>query len=83
MDAIQRLTENVVRTTYEMLPVSALTAAKTFILDTRGVCVAGSTAPGVSALVTPLRGWEGRRRARYSPMVANCQLPGPPWPTVS
>jgi 2-methylcitrate dehydratase PrpD len=59
MDAIQRFTENVVRTTYEMLPASALVATKTFILDTLGVCVAGSTAPGVSALVNLLRGWGG------------------------
>jgi aconitate decarboxylase len=59
MDAIQRFTENVVRTTYEMLPASALAATKTFILDTLGVCVAGSTAPGVSALVNLLRGWGG------------------------
>jgi hypothetical protein len=46
MDAIQRFTENIVRTTYEMLPASALAATETFILDTLGVCVAGSTAPG-------------------------------------
>lgn len=34
MDALQRFTENVVRTTYEMLPASALAMVKTFILDT-------------------------------------------------
>src|SRR5438094_7349791 len=59
MDAIQRFTENIVCTTYETLPASALAATKTFILDTLGVCVAGSTAPGVSALVKLLRGWGG------------------------
>jgi 2-methylcitrate dehydratase PrpD len=59
MDAIQRFTENVVHTTYEMLPASALVATKTFILDTLGVCVAGSTAPGANALVNLLRGWGG------------------------
>ena len=37
MDAIQRFTENVVRTTYDRLPASALAATKTFILDTLGV----------------------------------------------
>ena len=57
MDAIQRFTENVVRTTYEMLSASALAATKTVILDTLGVCVAGFTAPGTSALVNLLRGW--------------------------
>jgi len=59
MDAIQRFTENIVCTTYETLPASALAATKTFILDTLGVCVAGSTAPGVSALVKLLRCWGG------------------------
>jgi len=47
MDAIQRFTEHVVHTTYEMLPASALAATKTFILDTLGVGVANSTAPPV------------------------------------
>jgi hypothetical protein len=38
MDAIQRFTENIVRTTYEMLPASALAATETFILDTLVLC---------------------------------------------
>jgi 2-methylcitrate dehydratase PrpD len=53
MDTIQRFTENVVHTTYEMLPASAVAATRTFILDTLGVSIAGSSAPGVSALVHP------------------------------
>jgi 2-methylcitrate dehydratase PrpD len=59
MDAIQRFTENIVRTTYADLPLSALAATKTFILDTLGVCVAGATAPGVHELLALLRGWGG------------------------
>jgi 2-methylcitrate dehydratase PrpD len=59
MDAIQRFTENIVGTTYEALPASALAATKTFLLDTLGVCVAGSTAPGVRELLALLRRWGG------------------------
>jgi 2-methylcitrate dehydratase PrpD len=75
MDAIQRFTENIVRTTYEMLPASALAATKTFILDTLGVCVAGSTAPGASALVNLLWGWGGTPES--SLYTYGGQLPAP------
>jgi 2-methylcitrate dehydratase PrpD len=75
MDAMQRFTEQVVRTTYDMLPASALTATKTFILDTLGVCVAGSTAPGVTDLVSLLRGWGGT--AESTVLTYGGKLPAP------
>src|SRR5262249_31186321 len=75
MDAIQRFTENIVRTTYDMLPASALAATKMFILDTLGVCVAGSTAPGVTELVSLLRGWGGT--AESTLLIYGGKLPAP------
>jgi len=75
MDAIQRFTENVVRTTYDRLPASALAATKTFILDTLGVCVAGSTAPGVAELVSVLRRWGGT--AESTLLTYGDQFPAP------
>src|SRR5215471_15178979 len=75
MDAIQRFTENVVRTTYDRLPASALAATKTFILDTLGVCVAGSTAPGAAELVSLLRSWGGT--AESTLLTYGGKLPAP------
>jgi aconitate decarboxylase len=45
MDAIAAFTEHVVSSDYDDLPPEALGAAKTFILDSLGVGVAGSAAP--------------------------------------
>jgi 2-methylcitrate dehydratase PrpD len=39
------------------LPEAAMRAAKIFILDTFGVGVAGSTAPGTEGILTASRGW--------------------------
>jgi 2-methylcitrate dehydratase PrpD len=75
MDAIQHFAENIVRTTYSQLPATTLTATKTFLLDTLGVCVAGSTAPGVRELLTLLRHWGGSPDSTL--MVFGDRLPAP------
>lgn len=75
MDAMQRFTENIVRTTYTDLPSTALAATKTFILDTLGVCVAGSTAPGVRELLALLQHWGGT--AESTLLVFGHRLPAP------
>lgn len=75
MDAIQRFTDNIVQTTYADLPASALAATKTFLLDTLGVCVAGSTAPGVRELVATLQDWGGK--AESTLLVFGGKLPTP------
>lgn len=75
MDAIQRFVNNIVTTTYDTLPASALVASKTFILDTLGVCVAGSTAPGVQELVQVLQGWGGKPESTLC--VYGGKLPAP------
>ena len=75
MDAMQRFTDHIVRTTYTDLPPSARAAAKTFILDTLGVCVAGATAPGVHDLLAVLRRWGGN--AESTLFVFGDRLPAP------
>jgi 2-methylcitrate dehydratase PrpD len=75
MDAISRFTANVVKTTYENLRASTVEATKTFLLDTLGVCVAGSTVPGVAELVDLLRGWGGT--AESTLLVFGGKLPAP------
>ena len=50
-DAIHAFAEHVAATRYEDLPVAAVLAAKTFILDTLGVGLAGSRGPRAPDLV--------------------------------
>lgn len=61
MDAIHAFAAHVARTRYEDLPEPAIRAAKTFILDTIGVGLAGSTGPRSAALAAAQRlAGEGR-----------------------
>ncbi len=57
MDAIQSFASHVAHTRYEDLPPAAVTAAKTFILDSFGVGLAGSSGPRAPALVEAQRRW--------------------------
>ena len=43
-DAIERFADHIVETNYSDIPDRAIQSAKTFILDTLGVGLAGSTA---------------------------------------
>lgn len=52
MDAIAAFADHVARTRYEDLPGPVVTAAKTFILDTFGVGLAGSRGPNAPELAT-------------------------------
>ena len=56
-DAIERLAAHVVETTFEDIAPEAILSAKTFILDTLGVAIAGSTGPQVKELILTARGW--------------------------
>jgi aconitate decarboxylase len=75
MDAIVRLAEHVVRTGYDDLPAPAIAAAKTFILDSFGVAVVGSTGPWVAELIEAQarRGQGGDARV----WVRGVRLPAP------
>lgn len=50
-DAIERFADHIVETNYSDIPDRAIQSAKTFILDTLGVGLAGSTGPYVKELL--------------------------------
>jgi aconitate decarboxylase len=75
MDAIAAFAEHVVRSSYDDLPAAAIVAAKAFILDSFGVGVAGSAAPGAKELVDTAARWGSGRDARV--WVYGTALPAP------
>ena len=52
VDAIAKFSKHVVETGYDDLSSEAISATKTFLLDTIGVAVAGSAGPWVEELVS-------------------------------
>jgi aconitate decarboxylase len=75
MDAIAAFAEHVVRTGYDDLPAPAIAAAKTFILDSFGVGIAGSAAPWAKELVDTAMRWGSGDDARV--WVHGSALPAP------
>ena len=74
-DAIERLAEHVNGTSFEDIPNDAIISAKTFILDTFGVAIAGSVGPFVPELIEIARGWgEGDDAAVWGTEI---RLPAP------
>ena len=59
-DPIFDLAETVVNTNYEDIPQKTAEVAKRFVLDTLGVAIAGSTAPGCEDIIDQLAYWGGR-----------------------
>ena len=55
--AAERLAAHVVTTRFEALPVAAIAAAKTFVLDSLGVGVAGKRAPFAPELLAQALRW--------------------------
>jgi aconitate decarboxylase len=64
MGAIEALCQHVTRTSYPDLPPTAVTAAKTFVLDTLGVGIAGSSGPKAAALAAATATWGQGQKAR-------------------
>jgi len=64
MDAIAIIADHVVRRRFSDLPSEVIGAAKTFILDTFGVGLAGSSEPPAADLVTTCAIWGHSRDAR-------------------
>jgi aconitate decarboxylase len=75
MDAIAAFAEHGVGTRHEDLPPAAVAAAKTFILDSLGVAVAGSAAPYAKDLVEVAMRWGSGSDARV--WVHGAALPAP------
>src|SRR5438874_4192979 len=57
VDAIAAFADHVVRAQFEDLPGTAIVAAKTFILDTLGVGIAGSSGPMARELASMQETW--------------------------
>jgi aconitate decarboxylase len=75
MDAIAAFAEHVLRTRYDDLPDATISAAKTLILDSFGVGVAGSAGPWALELVRSVGGWGRGADARV--WVHGTRLPAP------
>ncbi len=75
MDAIAKFSKHVVETGYDDLSSEAISATKTFLLDTIGVAVAGSAGPWVEELVECLGHWGAADHS--SVWVRGTKLPTP------
>ena len=74
-DAIHALVRHVVVSRYEDLSQRAVDATKTFILDSFGVAIAGTLAPGVSETLGVLSDWGGKPESTV--WVSGERLPAP------
>ncbi|TVQ29667.1 MAG: MmgE/PrpD family protein [Geminicoccaceae bacterium] len=72
---IETICEHVASTDYTDLPEAAIAAAKTFVLDTLGVGLAGSSGPKAQELVTLQAGWGQGTDARV--WASTQRLPAP------
>jgi len=73
MDAIDSFARHVVGTRFEDLPGIAVAAAKTFILDTLGVGIAGSSGPMARELAEAQTLWGEREEARVWGTAGCCR----------
>ena len=64
MTAAARFAEHALTTRFEDLSPGAVQAAKTFILDSIGVGIAGSSVPGSDGLLAAASGWGNAREAQ-------------------
>lgn len=64
MTAARRFAAHALETRFEDLSPQAVEAAKTFILDSLGVGIAGSSAAGADGLLTVAAGWSVRPQAQ-------------------
>jgi len=72
----RRLGEYISKTRYEDLSPAAVASVKRSTIDTIGAMVAGSTAPGVSALLDLARGWGGAEESLVAGQ-GRLRLPAP------
>ncbi len=74
-DAIHGLVRHVVASGYEDLSKQAVESTKTFILDSLGVAIVGSLAPGVQETLRVLGEWGGKKESTV--LVSGHRLPSP------
>ena len=74
-DAMQAFVQHVISSKYEDLSEQAVQSTKTFILDSLGVMISGTLAPGVLETLQTLRYWGGRKESTI--LVFGGKLPAP------
>ena len=74
-DAMLKFVKHVVSSRYEDLSEKAIESTKTFILDSLGVMISGTLAPGVLETLQTLRYWGGRKESTI--LVFGDKLPAP------
>jgi len=60
MDFLNESAAVSMRAKFEDLPFDAVDQTKLFILDTLGVCIAGSVTPEAGKIVSVVRNWGGK-----------------------
>ena len=75
MDVIFDLAKNIVDTKYEYLSQEAVKIAKKFIIDSIGVGIAGSGAPGNATIIELIKEWAGKMESTI--IVYGLQVPAP------
>lgn len=75
MDADRMIARHVTGLRYETIPSEVVRVAKERILDTLGVIVAGSAAPGCDKVVDLVRDWGGKRQSTV--LVYGDKVPAP------
>ena len=74
-DSMQAFVQHVTSSRYEDLSDQAIQSTKTFILDSLGVMISGSLAPGVPETLRTLQNWGGTKESTI--LVFGDKLPGP------
>ncbi|MBI2881992.1 MAG: MmgE/PrpD family protein [Candidatus Tectomicrobia bacterium] len=83
MDLTERLVEHLVEVKYEDLPPEAVEGAKKMVLDTLGVALAGSSAPGSDALIGRIRAWSPAGRSTLLAHGGKVSAPLAAWANAS
>jgi 2-methylcitrate dehydratase PrpD len=74
-DAAYELAKYIADTKFDDIPSEALIIAKRFILDSLGVAIAGSTAPGIREIMKLIESWGGRPESTI--FVSGKKVPAP------
>lgn len=75
MDALGKILNNITKIKYDDLPEAVVDNTKKFILDSLGVAIAGSSAPGCKEIVDLVKEWSGKPEA--SLIVHGGKVPSP------
>jgi 2-methylcitrate dehydratase PrpD len=75
MDAIYDLAKNIANIKYEDIPENAIAVAKKFIIDSIGVGISGSSAPGNKQIIDLIGDWSGKRESTI--LVYGLRVPAP------